>query len=124
MKRFNRERGKKGEAVAEKYLRDKGYKFLERNFSTRFGEIDLIFTKGNVLVFVEVKLKIGEDFGTPEEMITKSKIFQIERIGQIFLKKNKEIAEKYDSFRIDAVAVVLDGLGEVKRINHYENISF
>lgn len=49
--------GERGEKLAARLLRRKGYRILERNFQTRFGEIDLIARKGDQLVFVEVKTR-------------------------------------------------------------------
>ena len=77
IKQFNRKIGKDGEEIAAKFLLDKGYNILEKNYYTRFGEIDLIASKNDILVFVEVKLKQTEDFGTPEEMIGFSKLTQV-----------------------------------------------
>lgn len=124
MKRFNYETGKKGEKIARRFLRKKRYKVLESNFNTRFGEIDLICTKDGKLVFVEVKLKIGDTYGSPEEMITPKKVEQVQKTAQAFLQKNPRISKKYQSFQIDAVTIVLGKNGEISRINHYENISF
>ena len=118
MKQFNRTKGSEGEEIAVEYLRTKGYQILEKNYSVKFGEIDLIIAKDNVLVFVEVKLKTTDDFGTPEEMIGK---------GKLYLMQNPEMESLYDIFRIDAVCIVglpSQGFGEVKRISHYENITF
>src|SRR3990172_12348463 len=98
MKQFNRDWGRTGELLAEKFLREKGYRILERNFLTKFGEIDLICAKDELLIFVEVKLKKGEDFGSPEEMISPQKIKQVQRIAQLFLLKRPEIAAKFESF--------------------------
>lgn len=123
MKQKNYEVGKLGEKLAENFLTKNGYQLIARNFHTRFGEIDLIVTKNKKLIFVEVKLKIGEDFGTPEEMITKHKLRQIEMTGQSFLMKYPEYEKFYESLQIDAVCIVLDENRNVIRINHYENIS-
>ena len=129
MKQFNRELGKIGENEAASYLGKKGYRVLERNYYTRFGEIDLICAHSNSsgqerLVFVEVKLKQGEDFGTPEEMIDKRKLSQAERMANFYLMANPQISEKYSSFSIDAVCIVVDENRRVKRLNHYENLTF
>ncbi|CAN5283866.1 hypothetical protein BH10PAT1_BH10PAT1_3640 [soil metagenome] len=123
MKQRNYETGKEGEKIAENFLSKKDYKLIAKNFHTRFGEIDLIFCKNRKLIFVEVKLKIGEDFGTPEEMINKHKIRQIEMTGQSFLMKYPEYDEIYDSLQIDAICIVQDTNHEILRINHYEDIS-
>ena len=135
MKQKNYETGKLGEKLAEEFLVKNGFQLIEKNFHTRFGEIDLIMEKkrdsstalgmtaGRVLVFVEVKLKIGEDFGTPEEMINKHKIRQIEMTGQAFLMKYPKYEKLYDSFQIDAICIVMDENHNVIRLNQYENIS-
>lgn len=123
MKQKNYEVGKLGEKIAENFLTKRGYKLIARNFSTRFGEIDLIVCRDKKLIFVEVKLKIGEDFGTPEEMINSHKIGQIEMTGQTFLMKYPEYDKFYESLQIDAICIVMDENKEVERINHYENIS-
>lgn len=122
MKHQNYKKGKRGEDIAESYLIKNNFQIIEKNFSNRFGEIDIIATKDNNLHFVEVKLKVGEDFGSPEEMINKRKLHQIKRISELFLLKNKSLAEKYPHLQIDAVCIVLDNIGEVSRLNHYENM--
>lgn len=124
MKKYNRELGIKGEEIAAKFLSEKGYKILERNYHTRFGEIDLVCSKSNNLVFVEVKLKQGEDFGTPEEMVDRQKLSRVEKMANYYLMDNPQISKKYPSYFIDAVCIVIDENGEVKRINHYENLTF
>jgi putative endonuclease len=124
VKQFNYEVGKIGERKAWEYLAKRGYKLVEQNFHTRFGEIDLICTKGGELVFVEVKLKIGDTYGNPEEMISENKILQVQKTAEAFLQKNPEFAKRYSSFQIDAVAIVLNDDKTLERINHYENIGF
>ena len=125
MKQLNTEMGRLGERLASEFLAKKGYKILEKNFRTQFGEIDLVAAKDGKLIFVEVKLKMGEDFGPrPEEMIGKRKILQIERTAQRFLMAKPENENLYTSYQIDAVCIVLDAGGQVKRISQYENIGF
>ena len=70
----NLEVGRIGEAIAKKYLRKRGYKIIEENYKTKYAEIDLIARYKNALVFVEVRTRIGERFGTPEESINRDKI--------------------------------------------------
>jgi len=122
MKQRNYAIGKLGERMACDFLIRKGYRIIKRNFQTRFGEIDLIVSKDGKLIFVEVKLKIGEDFGTPEEMISKYKIKQIEMTGETFLMQFPEYEQKF-SLQIDAVCIVLSDKKEILRIAHYENIT-
>jgi len=123
MKQLNYQKGKIGEGIAKKFLIKNGYETIKSNFQNRWGEIDLIMTKKKTLVFVEVKLKVGDQYGAPEEMITPGKIKQINRIGQLFVQQNPELSHNFPMQRIDAVCIVLDENKKVKRINHYKNIS-
>jgi putative endonuclease len=123
-RKFNYPKGKKGEVMARKYLKEKGYRVLESNYQTRYGEIDLVCSQGKMLVFVEVKLKIGDRFGSPEEMIDKKKILQIQKTAQAFLLEKPSLSRRFKSYRIDAVAIVLNQDTSLKRITHYPNIGF
>ena len=118
MKRFNREVGRVGEREAERYLTNKGYEITERNFASKFGEIDLICRDGETWVFVEVKTKKGEDFGTPEEMFSWGKYQKVKRMAIVYLNGKEEVC------RIDMVAVQLDGGDIVTDIRHYENVVY
>lgn len=122
MKKQNYAKGKTGEEIAATFLSKHGFSIIEKNFSNRFGEIDLIATKDKWLIFVEVKLKVGEDFGSPEEMINKRKLAQIRRTAEIFLGKNYKLKKEFPQHRIDAVCIVLEKGGETKRISHYEMV--
>jgi len=121
-KKYNYNKGKDGEEIAQKYLVEKGFGLVEMNYSNDIGEIDLIMTDGDWLVFVEVKMKIGDRFGSPEEMISKKKICQIKRVALVYLMFNREIRRKYEKFRIDAVCIVKNFDDTVKRIKYYRNI--
>ncbi len=88
MKTDNKKTGNRGEDLATEFLKNKNYLIVERNFRTRFGEIDIVCLDGQILVFVEVKTKKGHDFGEPEEMVSKSKLAQVERMGEVFIEMN------------------------------------
>ncbi|KKP47627.1 MAG: hypothetical protein UR39_C0003G0030 [Candidatus Woesebacteria bacterium GW2011_GWA1_33_30] len=120
MKQLNRLIGKQGEEMAAELLRKKGYQILDQNNSTKWGELDIIACKDNILTFVEVKLKTTEDYGTPEEMIGKNKLAQVRRTAEMYLLNNPDIAKKFDRYQIDAVCIV----EESERITHYENLTF
>jgi len=118
MKSGNIVTGKRGEGLAVDYLDKKGYKIIERNFRTRFGEIDIVCSDGETLVFVEVKTKIGHDFGEPEEMVNKNKISKVKRMGEVYLQD-----KGLDCLcRVDMVAIVLKIDGKVERIEHYQAV--
>jgi putative endonuclease len=67
------EKGKEGEATAEKFLADKGYTVIARNYRYKRSEIDLIVQKENWLVFVEVKMRSSKAFGFPEKSVNAAK---------------------------------------------------
>ena len=100
-----RDIGGLGEDYACKILKRKGMKIIERNFFTRFGEIDIIARDGEYTVFVEVRLRKDTDFGTPAETIDEKKQAKI-------IKAAKEYAIKnyiYDfPMRFDAVVITGD----------------
>lgn len=116
MKFFNKQTGFIGENLAAKELEKKDYEILERNFSNKFGEIDIIAKDKNTLVFVEVKTKTGVDFGLPEEMINPRKLFKIRNMAAIYMK-----GQNFPC-RIDVVAIVLNENNEVTRLTHHENV--
>jgi putative endonuclease len=68
-----KEMGDLGEALAGKILEHKGYVILDRNFRTRYGEVDLVAKEGEVLVFVEVKARSSLNYGSGAEALTKMK---------------------------------------------------
>ena len=99
----NYKKGKEGEEIAKKFLEQKGFRLIESNYNNKLGEIDLIMSNKEVLVFVEVKLKVGDKFGSPEEMISKYKLNRIRRIAESFLMLNPEIKRNFLKYRLDAV---------------------
>jgi len=122
VKKFNYPKGRFGEEIAERFLVRKGLRIVEKNWRSRFGEVDLICAEGDTLVFVEVKMKVGEEFGTPEEMVDGRKLWQVRRIAELYLLNNPEVSGKYPRQRIDVVAIVTGQDGGEERISHYENI--
>lgn len=110
--------GKEGEEIAHEYLKKHGYKILRRNYRTKRGEIDIIAKKKGCLVFVEVRTKVGEQFGTPEETLDWKK--QRKLIGNA---KAYAAYQRYAGpYRIDAICIVLGGGIAERRLKHYENI--
>lgn len=118
----NYNKGKEGEEIARNYLINKGFNLIESNYSNNLGEIDLIMSDKDWLVFVEVKLKIGNRFGQPEDMINKNKLSQIKRVAELFLVSESQIAQKFVRYRIDAVCIELNEDKAINRINYYDNL--
>ena len=104
--------GNYGEALAVKYLSDKGCKILARNFRSKMGEIDVIAEDGKYIVFVEVKYRTDNLYGEPFEAVTAAKRRKIRRTAELYLLKTGNINR---DCRFDVIDI-LDG-----RIEHYEN---
>ena len=79
--------GKQGEDFAERHLIEKGYKLVERNYRCAAGEVDLIVLDGRVIVFVEVKTRSGDRFGSPLEAVELRKQRKMVRAAQFFLSQ-------------------------------------
>lgn len=82
------ETGLKGEQIAEKFLIDKGYEVLHRNWCSGKKEIDLVTLKDGRLVFVEVKTRSGTGFGFPEEAVTEKKQSHLKQAAEAYLEDN------------------------------------
>lgn len=108
--------GVRGEQLAAATLEKKGLVVLERNFSNRYGELDIIARDGKCLVFVEVKTKTGTLYGSPEEMISPQKLLRVRRMATIYMANTPSLC------RIDVIAIVLKPDGNPLRLTHYENV--
>jgi putative endonuclease len=110
--------GQIGEEIAKKYLEEKGYKIIEKDFKTKYAEIDLVGMKNNELIVFEVRTKRGETFGSPEDTLNNKKLKKLYLGARIFSAAKKWIGP----IRVDAVCLVLKENNGILRINHYENI--
>lgn len=115
----NLELGKLGENIAKQYLQNKGYIIIEQNCRNKYGEIDLIVKHKNEIIFVEVKTRIGEQFGIPEDALNRNKRQRLIRNANAYMTRRGGV---FPPYRIDAVCIVLDENKQLNRINHYENI--
>ena len=111
--------GIKGEDLAAGYLRKKGFTILERNFSCRLGEIDIIARQGNYLVFVEVRTRSGKEYGLAQESITLSKINRLRKLACFYLAVKRRHAGS--EVRFDVIAVHCAGVAGSMEITHIEN---
>lgn len=96
-----------GEAAAKKLLQDKGYGILDVNFETHIGEIDIIASKGNLVVFVEVKARNNYNYGRPIEAVTAAKAKKIVRVAQQYIV-SRQLSSR--DIRFDVVEVFGDKL--------------
>lgn len=111
-----RRTGDRGERIALRYLAGKGYEVVERNYRTRYGEIDLILRDEETLVFVEVKLRRGTGYGGPLESVTPSKQEQIRAIAEQYLA---EAEPEYEELRFDVIGVLENPAApEIEHVEH------
>ena len=103
--------GRQGEDLAAGYLRKQGYKILERNFKTPFGEADIIACKDGVCCFVEVKRRSTERFGLPAEAVDFRKQERYRKIAQYWCCMRKEEIP----CRFDVISILGD------QLEHFEN---
>ena len=114
-----RELGFWGEERAAKYLRRKGYRIVEMNYSARGGEIDIIAANSEFIVFAEVKLRKNADFAEAREFVTYAKQQRIISTALIYLSQNEtRLQPRFDVIEIYAP----DGMDTKKpQINHLED---
>lgn len=118
MKQQNKNTGRIGEDLAKEYIKKKGLKILHTNWQVHnVGEIDIIATHNNTLIFIEVKTRTYADFGHPLEAINNKKLEHIKKTAIFYLHQEKN---NYEDIRFDAISVILKP--EIK-IYHIENIS-
>ncbi|MGH3723108.1 MAG: YraN family protein [Mycobacterium sp.] len=110
--------GSRGEDLAADYLRAGGFEILYRNWRCRYGEIDIIAANREVLVFVEVKTRTGQGFGTPAESVTHTKLRRLRRLVGIWLAAQNG---SWPSVRIDVIEVRLRG--SVVELTHIAGVS-
>lgn len=117
-----RKTGNLGENIAVKYLKDNGYKILERNFLKKWGEIDIIVQKGKQIIFIEVKTRRKAPYSTflsPEINVNYSKQQKLIRTAQTYLLSKNYPPET--SWQIDVIAVELNERtrnADLKHIKH------
>lgn len=109
-----------GEDIAVDYLKKKGYKIIERNFRKKYEEIDIIAISGSTLVFIEVKTRTSDSYGTPFEGISPFKVHHLVQLAQFYKMTHPNIPE---DMRIDAIGVIVTHDNRLEKIEHLENIS-
>lgn len=111
--------GQKGEEFAAEYLLAKGYKIVQRNWRTRYGELDIIAHDGDTVVAVEVKTRSGTGYGAPLEAITYAKARRLKRLLGLWLDENWTRRSRY---RVDGIGITLRATGE-PLLEHVEAIA-
>lgn len=114
--------GARGESLAVKALKKKGYKILEKNYRCKLGEIDIIAKDRGVLVFVEVKARRTDRFGDPKLAVTPQKQRKISMVALEYLKKTGQIEKRA---RFDVVAIrLLPGQPDIEIIKNAFELAY
>lgn len=87
--KYRRNLGIYGENFASRILIEKGYDILERNYSCRYGEIDIIAKKGSTIHFFEVKTRFGDSCGYPAEAVDDDKLKKMVITAEDYLRKHR-----------------------------------
>ncbi len=109
--------GQNGEKLATLFLQQKDYRIIIRNYKCKIGEIDIIASDGETLVFIEVKTRSSHSFGSPAMAVTAKKQRQISRTAENYLAQN----HLFDApARFDVIGITLPADGKTE-IDHIEN---
>lgn len=116
--------GRMGERQAALYLSNKGWKILIKNYRLKVGEIDIVaIDPSGVFVFIEVKSMSGANTRnlSPEDNLSKFKLFKTKRVSQMFVAKHWYFFEKNTEWRIDLIAINFIKDNKML-VRHYKNI--
>jgi len=117
---FNKKssKGQQAENIACDYLKKNGLKLIDRNFYSRYGEIDIIMQHKNTLVFVEVRYRKNADFGGAKASITTSKQSKVRKTALYYMQiKGREF-----NSRIDVIAITDTADNKTKSKNQNEPV--
>lgn len=107
--------GEKGEQMAVEFLQQKGYKILERNWRFKKAEVDIIASKDDFLIAIEVKTRTSNYFGNPQDFVNQKKIqLLVEAINEYVTSKDLDV-----EVRFDIVAIIQNK--NTSKIEHLED---
>ena len=112
--------GRAGEDRAAQHLTTHGYRILDRNWRMRGGELDIVALDGEILVFVEVKVRSG-NFAIAEESLDARKLARLMMAAEMYVNRHPELIDHL--WRVDFVAITLSVDGVVRRYSHAENVT-
>ncbi|HBG74334.1 MAG: hypothetical protein A2X25_13525 [Chloroflexi bacterium GWB2_49_20] len=111
------ELGRWGEQVASDYLSQKGYEIIGRNIQTPHGEIDILASLEQTLIFIEVKTRTNTLYGDPENSITSRKLIHMEESAGYYIQNT----EYTGTWQCDVIAI-LKLATKPHEIVHFENV--
>jgi putative endonuclease len=115
-----RQLGDTGEQLAVEHLSRKGFQILDRNFRTRWGELDIVACDGRTIVFCEVKTRAASRAGRdPLESVHPRKRAQVRRMARRWLAERQDRPRAGD-LRFDAIGITLGQDARLLRLDHLE----
>ena len=108
--------GKRGEDIAAEFLQEQGYRILQRRYRSKLGEIDIIATKADWCVFIEVKTRKSARFGLPSEAVNYYKQGKIINTALLYLAFT---GRQNCPVRFDVIEIILTP--DNYKLNHIEN---
>ncbi len=112
----NRKVGQSNEELACSYLKKHGYHIITKNYRCKFGEIDIVASKNNYLIFVEVKYRKTVKVGYPIEAVTLKKQRVISKCANMYLLQNSAYQE---DIRFDVIGILSDEITHIKNAFTY-----
>ena len=109
--------GARGEELAADFLQRAGLEILRRNARSALGELDLVARDGDEIIFVEVKTRVGAADTAADQSVTSAKLARLSRLAELYLASQ---GWGDAAWRLDVVAVVVDGQGELRSIDHLQ----
>ncbi len=109
-----------GEQAATEYILKQGYVLLEKNWSRQKSEIDIIAMHQDVMVFIEVKARTSDGYGSPEQTVDAKKEKLMAQGAAVYMQ---EAGHEW-SIRFDVIAILLDSAGLVVRLEHFQDAFF
>ena len=103
--KIKKTRGRKGEDLACRYLKEQGYRILDRNVRYKMGELDIVAQIEDTICFVEVKARTRVDYGMPRDAVDARKQWKLIRCAQLYLKLHQGYARRF-SPRMDIVEIL------------------
>ena len=116
MSAARQEFGEVGERVAERWLRHRGWRVLQRRFRNGHRDIDLVAERDGLVAFVEVKARRGDRFGDPVEAVNWRKQRELARSAAVWIDRH---GRPHEGYRFDVIGVLV--AGQRVRIRHVEN---
>ncbi|MBN2556038.1 MAG: YraN family protein [Anaerolineales bacterium] len=111
-----RELGKRAEQYAADFARRQGWSIRDQNWSCAEGELDIVADDGTQCIFIEVKGRRSNQFGTPEESVGRRKQRHLRDAAWRYLIEH---GLEQEAWRIDVIAIEMDSRGRIVRFDHY-----